>query len=209
MPHRYHVGISCKTVGIGPDGTVKMLAYVTILVNSRGQRILERYVEPTWQPVTKYDTERTGIEAHHLIGGERSSSICAYSHGGQAKPFDEVQQEVSNAIRGRTLVGHSLWRSLSVLGIRHPVVDTRDVALYVPFRNTLNNPSAGRLIIGLRSLVQDLLERQMPPGIISTHDSARYAMELYRLDCTQWELHISNGIPPCALPPSSFSTCYT
>ena len=60
-----------------------------------------------------------------------------------------IQNYASNLFRGKILVGHSLWNDLAgnfhsviindfpcllncclVLGLPHPAVDTRDVALY-------------------------------------------------------------------------------
>jgi hypothetical protein len=45
-----------------------------------------------------------------------------------------------------------------VLGIPHPAVATRDVALYVPFRNALSSPNQ---IIGLQTLMWHLMSRRI------------------------------------------------
>ena len=72
--------------------------------------------------------------------------ISAFILAGEAWSFNAVQQYVANLIKGKVLIGHSLWNDLSgvlchkrtkqsiimliVLGIPHPAVSTRDVALY-------------------------------------------------------------------------------
>ena len=90
--------------------------------------------------------------------------------------FNTIQQYVANKIKGKVIVGHSLWNDLSgihfspiqqtlltvpsliVLGIPHPAVATRDVALYVPFRNSLSSPNQ---IIGLQTLMWHLMSRRI------------------------------------------------
>ncbi|KAG5653583.1 hypothetical protein H0H81_012090 [Sphagnurus paluster] len=67
---------------------------------------------------------------------------------GNACTFNAVQHYVAGVIEGKILIGHSIWNDLSgkkfftsaiyiqinhraVLGIPHPAVNTRDVALYL------------------------------------------------------------------------------
>lgn len=90
-------------------------------------------------------------------------------------PFNIVQQHVAAKISGKVLVGHSIWNDLSglyiffvyqeeltdffsVLGIPHPAVATRDVALYIPFRNALKSASQ---IVGLQTLMYHLMARRI------------------------------------------------
>lgn len=100
------------------------------LVDYRGNVILDTYVRPT-MPVTDYRTASTGIEAHHLVSGVHTH-ICTFfaltldpfpSHHASpplkdsALQFSAVQTLVSGFIRGKILVGHSLWHDLS--GVRY------------------------------------------------------------------------------------------
>jgi hypothetical protein len=48
-----------------------------------------------------------------------------------------------------------------VLGIPHPAINTRDVALYQPFRNTLRQPNA---TLGLQTLVWQFMRRRVGEG---------------------------------------------
>ncbi|KAH9937206.1 uncharacterized protein B0H18DRAFT_1151011 [Fomitopsis serialis] len=100
------VGISCTCVGCGPGGGTSMVARVSI-VNYEGQTVYDTYVQPTTQ-VSDYRTGTTGIEPGHL------------DPANGAKAFLEVQQNVARVIKGKVIVGHSLWLDLSVLGIPHP-----------------------------------------------------------------------------------------
>ncbi|KAJ7596954.1 ribonuclease H-like domain-containing protein [Mycena floridula] len=181
--------INCINVGVGPGGTTSMLARVAV-VNYQGQTVLDTFVAPTMK-ITDYRTAVTGIDASHLA----SKGI----------PFPQVQQHVANLIKGHVLVGHSIWNDLSVLGIPHPAVDTRDVALYQPFRNALRSPNH---VIGLQTLAWQLMRRKCQQEKQNPLENARASLDLYRTQEKEWETSVSHGNWPCALPPSAFSRCY-
>ncbi|KDR84903.1 hypothetical protein GALMADRAFT_217983 [Galerina marginata CBS 339.88] len=184
------LSVSCAVVGVGPGGTTNLLARIAI-VDYRGTTVFDKYIQPT-TTVTDYRTQATGITAAHLSSPE-------------AWTFSMIQNYVSNFFRGKILVGHSLWNDLAVLGLPHPAVDTRDVALYQPFRNALRNPHQ---VIGLQTLAWQLMSRRCQEGQLHPLENARAALDLYRSDAEAWEASISNGNWPCALPPSTFSRCY-
>ncbi|KAF8078724.1 hypothetical protein FPV67DRAFT_74741 [Lyophyllum atratum] len=186
----HFLAMSCSNVGVGPGGTTSMLARV-VVVDYRGKVILDKYVSPTMQ-VTDYRTSTTGMTEAHLTSGDIWS-------------FHAVQQYVANLIEGKILVGHSIWNDLSVLGIPHPAVNTRDVALYQPFRNALRSPHQ---VIGLQTLAWQLMCRRCQEGQQHPVENARVALDLYRSDADSWENAIAKSNWPCALPPSTFSRCY-
>ncbi|KAF8560291.1 hypothetical protein OG21DRAFT_1401218 [Imleria badia] len=184
------LALSCSNVGVGPGGTTAMLARVSI-IDFKGNMMLDTFVSPTMQ-VSDYRTSTTGIEACHLLGTD-------------TPPFDRVQRHVAELIKGKVIVGHSLWHDLSVLGIPHPAVATRDVALYQPFRNALRSPNQ---VVGLQTLMWHLMCRRCQDGHIHPVENARAALDLYRTVATEWESAISLGNWPSCLPPSTFSRCY-
>jgi len=189
LPIDQFLAISCINVGVGPGGTTSMLAQVS-LVDYRGTEVFDKYVAPT-MPVTDYRTSTTGLTQERL-------------HSGDVWSFDRIQREVANLIKGRVLVGHCIWNDLSVLGIPHPAVLTRDVALYQPFRVALNSQQ----IIGLQTLAWQFMRRNCQVNQINPLENARAALDLYRSRAEEWEHAISNGNWPCSLPPSTFSRCY-
>ncbi|KAI0931852.1 hypothetical protein AcW1_000861 [Taiwanofungus camphoratus] len=184
------LSISCTCVGCGPGGSTPMLAVV--IVNFRATTVFETFVQPT-MPVSDYRTGTTGIEPAHLDSNNN------------AMKFNEVRQRVANLIRGKILVGHSLWVDLSVLGVPHPAVATRDVALYQPFRNALRTPHQ---VPGLQTLMWQFMRRRIQEGKIDALENARAAVDLYR-SATEWEVTISEGQWPSIMPPSTFSRCYS
>ncbi|EKM83527.1 hypothetical protein AGABI1DRAFT_96512 [Agaricus bisporus var. burnettii JB137-S8] len=190
---RDYVALSCVCVGVGPGGTTSMLARVAV-VSWFGSIQFEAIVSPGTHVVTDYRTSTTGITEQHLLSAE-------------ALPFNSVQQRVSELIKGKLLIGHSLWNDLSVLGIPHPAVDTRDTALYMPFRNGLK----AQQIVGLPTLMWNLMAREIQQAGSHLHpvENARAAMDLYRSYNEPWEAAIQKGNWPCILPPSTFSRCYT
>ncbi|KAH9487015.1 RNA exonuclease 4 [Psilocybe cubensis] len=208
------IAISCTVVGVGPGGTTSLLARLAI-VDYRGATIFDTYVTPT-TTVTDYRTQQTGITHEHLNSAEAMS-------------FADIQRHCSQFFRGKILVGHSLWNDLAgeaesnhltlvevraltfffdpstVLGLPHRAIDTRDVGLYMPFRNALRSPSQ---TIGLQTLMWQLMSRRCQEGQINPVENARAALDLYRSDADAWEAAIGRGNWPCALPPSTFSRCY-
>ncbi|KAL6310134.1 ribonuclease H-like domain-containing protein [Sparassis latifolia] len=189
-PERF-LSIASTCVGCGPGGSTPALARIAI-VDYRGQIVYCEYVKPDVQ-VSDYRTATTGIEASHLD----------IANG--AKPFTEVQQHVANLIRGKVLVGHSIWHDLSVLGIPHPAVATRDVALYQPFRNALRSPNQ---VVGLQTLMWHLMRRRCQDGKVCALENARAGLDLYRSHAVAWEGTVSTGQWPSFLPPSTYSRCY-
>ncbi|KAF9015081.1 hypothetical protein BDQ17DRAFT_1229133 [Cyathus striatus] len=188
------LALSCSNVGVGPGGTTSMVARVSI-VDYRGSVVFDKYVAPTMdvrRAVTDYRTSATGITQAHLYSGD-------------AWAFSVVQQYVASLIKGKILVGHSLWNDLSVLGIPHPAVATRDVALYQPFRNALRSPHQ---VVGLQTLAWQLMCRRCQEGQLHPLENARAALDLYRSHADEWEAAVMKGNWPCALPPSTFSRCY-
>ncbi|KAJ7932476.1 hypothetical protein B0H13DRAFT_781766 [Mycena leptocephala] len=185
------ISLSTVCVGVGPGGTTSMLARI-VVINFHGEPLLDKFVRPTME-VVDYREATTGIKNWQLFSKE-------------AVPFTVLQQYVANLIKGKIIVGHSVWNDLSVLGIPHPAVSTRDVALYQPFRNALRSPHQ---IIGLQTLCWQLMRRRCQEGLIDPTENARAAMDLYRSHANEWEMAISNATWPSCLPPSTFSRCYS
>ncbi|TCD67092.1 hypothetical protein EIP91_000555 [Steccherinum ochraceum] len=92
------IGLACTVVGVGPGGSTHMLASVAV-VDYRGQTLLDTYVQPTMQ-VSDYRTATTGIVEGHLAPGS-------------AMRFQDVQARVADLMKGKVVVGHSLWLDLS------------------------------------------------------------------------------------------------
>ncbi|KAL1748487.1 nucleotide-binding protein FRT1 [Schizophyllum fasciatum] len=183
------VAISCISVGIGPHGDTDMLARVAI-VDFAGNALLDVYVAPTNQ-VTDYREAKTGIKSAHL-------------YSSRAQNIRIVYQTVCKILRNKVVVGHSLWLDFSVLGIVHPAKDTRDAALYLPFRTTLRTQH----LVGLQTLNYRLLGLRCSEPYVDPLENARVALNLYRSYAANWETAISSRSWPCDLPPGRFSTNY-
>ncbi|CCM04187.1 uncharacterized protein FIBRA_06350 [Fibroporia radiculosa] len=196
------LSIATTCVGCGPGGSTSMLARVAI-VNYRGQTLCDIFVQPT-MPVSDYRTSTTGLSATDLDPMPTSPVPSPLADNG-ARPFKDVQQHVAALMKDKVLVGHSLWQDLVVLGIPHPAVATRDVALYQPFRNALRTPNQ---IIGLQTLMWHLMRRRIQDSKVDALENARAALDLYRSHAAEWEGAVSKGQWPCHLPPSTFSRCY-
>ncbi|KAJ7225590.1 hypothetical protein GGX14DRAFT_125775 [Mycena pura] len=185
------ISVSTVCVGVGPGGTTSMLARI-VVVNFQGECIFDKFVVPTIAVVDCREAT-TGIKQWQLFSKD-------------AVPFNVVQHHLSKLFKNKVMVGHSLWQDLSVLGIPHPAVATRDVALHQPFRNALGAPNQ---IVGLKTLCWQLMRRRCGEGLIDPAENARAAMDLYRSHARDWESSIHRGDWPSSLPPSTFSRCYS
>ncbi|KAG9054425.1 hypothetical protein FS842_005166 [Serendipita sp. 407] len=156
-----------------------------------GKTVFETFVQPT-TVVTDYRTGITGITPEDLAG---PGSI----------PFREAQLRVAELIQDKVLTGYCIWKDLSVLGLAHPNSEVRDVALYVPFRNSLNSLDQ---IVRLPTMVWNLMGRRMGEGKHSPTEDARAVMDLFRSAEEQWEGYIDRLEWPCYLPPNAYRSCF-
>lgn len=184
------IALNTQYVGIGAGGSVPMLARVSF-VDYRGHVVYDKFVIPS-QAVVNYRTSSTGLQPQDLVGPDAVS-------------FSEAQATAAQMLRGRIVVGHSLWLDLQVLGVSHPASDTRDVGLYLPFRTALKTPNQ---VIGLQTLVWQLMRRKIQATHHNPVENARAALDLFRSHEADWQKTVSSGQWPCALPPSSYARCY-
>lgn len=136
------------------------------------------------QPVCDYRTEHTGIQPRDLAGGTvelcctRTARVLT-SCPTPAPEFSQVQFQVSMILRDKIVVGHSLWHFFSVspnssrlscaaqrlrspaqvMQLSHPAIDTRDTALFLPFRKTLKFKP--HVVVPLSTLVEKLMNRRI------------------------------------------------
>lgn len=111
------LAMDCEMVGVGYNGDDHMLARVSI-VNKFGDCIYDKFVKAR-EEVKDYRTSISGIRKEDLLNGE---------------DFTTVQKEVSELLKGRIIVGHSLKNDLSVLFLSHAKRNIRDTSRYKPFR---------------------------------------------------------------------------
>ncbi|OBZ79783.1 RNA exonuclease 4 [Grifola frondosa] len=190
FPSRKYVAVQAQLVYYGIISRLPMVARVTI-TDYRGNVVLDSFVRPT-QPVSDYRTNETGLQPAHLEN---------------APTFIDVQRQVAGLIRNKIIVGYALWNFLSVLGLSHPAIDTRDVALFLSFRRSLGcKPTE---MLPLTTLVKQFMGRDIMLNGDIPVEQARSALDLFR-SCEQtWEGVIASGAWPCALPPLAHAGCFT
>lgn len=192
--NRQIIGVSCVVVSIGTTATrygqrnIPMVARVT-LTDYNGYTILDTYVRPTYH-VTDYRSSQTGLNHTHLQ---------------TAPSFSQVQDTVARSIRGNIIVGHRIWDFLSAMGLTHPAIDTRDMALYRPLRKRLKS----RFIVDLPTLMRWFLGKEIGGVYENSLETAAWSMELYRSCQSRFEAVVDSGAWPCDLAPVSFSRYYS
>jgi len=162
------LGMDCEMVGVGYEGTDSILARVSI-VNHFGHTVYDKFVAPR-EKVTDYRTSVSGVRPQDLAG---------------APPFQEVQQEVADIIKGRLLVGHALKHDLKVLFLDHPKKLIRDTSKYKPFKNAFGGRTPS-----LKNLVARFLGVAVQTGEHSSVQDSQAAVRLYTLVRKEWEEQI-------------------
>lgn len=177
------LALDCEMVGVGEDGRRSVLARVSV-VNEDGNVILDVFVQPT-ERVTDYRT---------AVSGVRPIDVKAESG---ARTFRVVQAQMSELLRGKVLVGHSLKHDMKALMLDHPKRDTRDTSLYHPLTRPLRPeercvPGAprGRGCRALRDLARQHLGLEIQTGEHSSVDDARAALALYKKFAKKWEASV-------------------
>ncbi|OCT67009.1 hypothetical protein XELAEV_18038291mg [Xenopus laevis] len=162
------VAMDCEMVGVGMDGEESILARVSI-VNLFGKCVYDKFVKPT-ERVTDYRTAVSGIRPKDIKNGES---------------FKVVQKEVSEILRGRTLVGHAIHNDLKILFLDHPKKAIRDTQKYKPFKQKVKN---GRP--SLKLLCEKILNVKVQTGEHCSVQDAQAAMRLYTMEKKCWEAAI-------------------
>ncbi|KAJ3196198.1 3'-5' exonuclease [Irineochytrium annulatum] len=178
------IALDCEMVGVGPNGIDSALARISV-VNFHGSVVMDSYVVPEL-PVMDYRTHVSGITAK-LVDPRNG-----------ARPFKEVQREVSELLKDRILVGHALRNDLTCLYLTHPKKLIRDTSRYKPFRQLSKGRSPA-----LKNLARDLLGLEIQTGEHSSVEDARVAMLLYKKVETnsawqarkEWEAALKSGAP--------------
>ncbi|KZT57809.1 hypothetical protein CALCODRAFT_433535 [Calocera cornea HHB12733] len=179
---------------IGHGGTIPQLARVT-LVDYHGQIIYDLWIRPQ-SPIT-------GPVRNQTFPNEGAERMCMLYPS--LSSFEEVQALIGEVLEDRIIVGHSLWESLSILGLSHPAALTRDVELYWPFRNRLNLQTHVRL----QTLIWHFMRRHIQRNRMDSLENARAQIDLYRSVEREWEGYIHHNMWPCELPPPRWARCYT
>lgn len=168
-----YLALDCEMVGVGGTELRSSLARVVIL-DWRGHRLFDEYIKQS-EPVTDYRTFVSGITEQDLQTATMPLHIC--------------RMRVSKILSGKILVGHGLENDLSALGIDHPWWMIRDTACYEPFMNARNNMLLPRK---LKDLVHERLGRviQEIGKPHSPYEDARWAMNLYKSERSEWESQV-------------------
>lgn len=165
-----YVAIDCEMVGTGPPPHEDNVLARVSLVNFNGEQIYDSYVlPPPGVIVEDYRTFVSGIKKSHLVQG-------------YARPLTEVQEDVSDIMHGRILVGHALYNDLQVLLLSHPKRDLRDTSRHPKFRiESKGRPPA------LRHLAKSELGMQIQAGEHSSIEDAGAAMMLFKKEKAGFE----------------------
>lgn len=165
VPGKY-LALDCEMVGIGLEGSESSLARVSI-VNFKGAVVLNAFVRQK-ERVVDYRTKWSGVRRADL--------------GEEAKPFDEIQQTVSDLIKDRILVGHAVHNDLKALLLSHPAQQLRDTQLLAHQHKLVNSRRPA-----LRVLVRQELGISIQEGEHDSVTDARATMALFRLHKKLWE----------------------
>ncbi|KAL7751356.1 3'-5' exonuclease [Sorochytrium milnesiophthora] len=156
------VAVSCKVVDVGAGRGYPVLARVSV-VNFHGRVLYDAYVQPK-EKVVDYRESVSGIRAQDLASGSA---------------IEEVTRKVSDLIKGRVVVGYSLYHDFKVMFLDHPSKQMRDLSLYRAIQ-----PLRGKGPTSLKDLAKSHLHVDARTNSV---EEARVCMLLYRLFRERWE----------------------
>ncbi|CAG8583442.1 8783_t:CDS:2 [Ambispora leptoticha] len=166
-----YLALDCEMVGIGERGIESALARVSI-VDFECNRVLDEYVKPE-QPITDYRTEYSGITKDSLIN---------------ASSLKDVQGKVSEIIKDKIVVGHSIHLDFSALQLPHLPELTRDISIYGGIRNKLPKNK----VPSLKTLAKKFLDIDIQSGEHDSIEDATATMNIYKHFQAKWEKDIEN-----------------
>jgi len=141
------------------------LARVSI-INSNYETIYDKFVKSTAK-VTNYHTWLSGIRPEDIEHGEE---------------FSKVKIEVTQILKNKLLIGHSLERDFRVLKILHPKHMIRDTSTYPEFVQLINGQTPS-----LKRLAFYYLEITIEDGKHRFVQNAKAALQLYMMVRNDWE----------------------
>ncbi|KAH7586578.1 Exonuclease [Nakaseomyces glabratus] len=154
-----YIAMDCEFVGVGPEGKDSALARVS-LVNFHGNVVLDIFVKPR-ETVTDWRTWVSGITPDHMKN---------------AVSFKQAQQQLSDILKDKILVGHAVKHDLEALMLSHPKSKVIDTARHLPFRQKYakgKSPS-------LKKLAKEILNMDIQSGQHSSVEDARATMLIYK-----------------------------
>jgi len=189
-PQKY-VAAAAQVVYSGYGIQWAPIAIKVTMTDYRGFVIYDTFA-PISQPVDAYQLMQAGLLPHF------QTSIPT---------LEEVRAKVASLLHDKILVGYALWEFLSVLGLSHPAINTRDTALFLPFRRSLGyNPHH---MAPLAILINTFMHRDIGLHGDIPVENARAALDLFRSCQKIWEDMIAAGSWPCDLPPDTHANCFT
>ncbi|KAH8826240.1 MipD protein [Flagelloscypha sp. PMI_526] len=163
-PGKY-ISMDCEMVGIGLDGSESSLARVSV-VNYHGYILMDEIVQQR-EKVVDFRTRWSGIREGDLK---------------RAKPFEEIQKQVSTLLDDRILIGHAVHNDLKALLLTHPRQSTIDTQIYA-YKHKVTKSK----YISLKNLVMQELDVSIQEGEHSSVIDARATMSIFRLHKKEWE----------------------
>jgi len=165
------VAIDCDTVDTQQGN---MLARV-LIINSNYETIYDKFVKSSVK-VTHYRTWLSGIRPEDIEHGEE---------------FSKVKIEVTQILKNKLLIGHSLERDFIVLKISHPKHMIRDTSTYPEFVQLINNRTPS-----LKQLALYYLETTIEDGKHRLVQNAKAALQLYMMVRNDWESQFKKSNRP-------------
>lgn len=166
------VALDCEMVQC--QGITNSLARCSI-VNYSGQTVLDLYIKQSLK-VVDYRTPYSGITKELL---EKQHCVT----------FLEAQARVKEVVKGKLIVGHSIFNDFSALEIKHPGQYTIDLTsgstkqFLTQYRRklSLNNNKTS-----LKTLAKDLLQHDIQTGGHCSVEDALSTMAIFKLVESDW-----------------------
>lgn len=171
-----HLALDCEMVGIGADGKQSALARVSI-TGWNDEILLDTFVQVP-DRVTDFRTYVSGVRARDIKSTNKN-----------AMELHECRKQVSQILKDKILIGHSLKNDLSALILTHPKSFIRDTATYKPFMRASGRNGGKLRPRKLRDLVKEHLglDIQKDGEAHTSIEDAQATMKLFKSVMKDWE----------------------
>lgn len=178
-----HVALDCEMVGIGIDGKQSALARVSI-TGWNDEILLDTFVQVP-DRVTDFRTHVSGVRAKDIkFTNENAMELHA------------CRRKVSQILKNKILIGHSLKNDFAALMLDHPTLQVRDTARYKPFMRASGRNGGKLRPRKLRDLVKEYLgiTIQKEGQAHTSVEDAQATMKLYKKVREQWEKEVEKDL---------------
>ena len=157
-------------VGVRSGSKLVNIAARCSIVDFNLKVIYDEYIRPE-KKIVDYRTTYSGIRKEHMEN---------------ATPFKDARAKIMWLLKGKIIIGQSLYNDFESLAFSWPRSQRRDLSECLLLYKKVGMPY-GKKKLSLQKFTAVLLHRDIQIGSHCSVEDAIASMELYKLVCVEWE----------------------